>query len=384
MTEVTEKKESAAEQPFAAANNNEPGSVKRGSVSTIVAVTALMVASGAFIAGYNVWQQLNQKQTALEKRFTAEDQTIIALQSTSQDVKNNAQSLQQQLTTLDEQTKSEVNQLKQHGSTVDEHLTDLNQRLQEKRGSEWLVVEARHLIGIANYQAQLNYDVKAALSALESADQRLREADDPALLKARQALSDEITALRGVATIDTPGIALLLSQLEQQVAALPLASEEEARLPAATDNSAKKEPSALERFFLKVWSDIKGLVTIRHNTGPKGSPLMTPDQRLYLQQNLRLKLESARLALLQRDTKTFRDTITTTRQWLEQYCDTKAPATASMLTNLSPYTTLELQPTLPDISNALRLLDSWQEHRPNQIKGHTKVEAPLKKGTAAL
>lgn len=403
MTEVTEKKEtSAAEQPLQQSEANTSGEkakssgaevnatpkpgqprqekpptpaatetgAKKGGASIVIAIIALLITAGATVAGYSGWQQLKQQQTALEVRLAAEEQALTGLQSSSQSERDSAHSLQQRLATLEEG----IDGMKQHDTRLDETLAEINKRLEERRGNEWLVAEARHLINIANQQAQLNHNPKAALAALEAADQRLRDADEPALLKARQALTDDIAALRTVATVDIPGIALLLSQLEQQVAGLPLASQEEEQIAAPTETSATAEVSGLERFFLKVWSDIKGLVVIRHASGPQGSAVATPDQRLYLQQNLRLKLEIARLALLQRDTQTFRDTLATVRQWLEGYYDTKASATAAMLTSLAPFATLELQPELPDISNALRALDNWQE----QHKNRTKVEAPLK------
>lgn len=371
MTEVTENRAPAPSTPPVVAEttaSSAPGRAKRGGVSTLIAVTALVAAAGASIAGYSGWQQLIQKQAALEARIKSEEQLVSGLQSASE---SDMQTLQQQLAALRESFTA----AQQHDSRIDEGLADLNRRIEERRGNDWLVAEARHLINIASYQAQLNHDARTALTALETADQRLRDADDPALLKARQLLSSDIAALRAVASIDTPGIALLLGQLEQQVAGLPLAHQEEAPAAAPAGPATSTEPSGLERFFIKVWSDIKGLVTIRHNSGPQGSAITTPDQRIYLQQNLRLKLEVARLALLQRDTQTFRDTITTIRQWLEEYYDTQASATAAMLASLAPLATLELQPPLPDISNALHALDD----RLGQHKGGAKVEAPLKR-----
>lgn len=339
---------------------------------TVIAIIALVLVIGAAAAGYVVWQQLNQQQSALEQRLDAEEQAITGLQSSSQ---SNAQTLQHQITSLSES----VNAAKQHDTLLDERLAEINKRLEERRSNTWLVTEARHLINIASYQAQLNHNAKTALIALESADQRLRDIDDPALLKARQAVTDDIAALRAIAPVDIPGIALLLSKLEQQVATLPLADQQEQ--PATPAKAAGSgEISGVESFFHKVWSDIKGLVVIRHKSGPAGDALSTPDQRIYLQQNLRLKLETARLALLQRDTQTFRTTITTTQEWLKRYYDTGASSTSAMLTSLTPLTTIELQPELPDLSSALRLIDSWQELH----QGGAKVEIPLNKGSTAL
>lgn len=344
----------------------------KGSGGTIIAIIALILVIVAAAAGYFVWQQLNQQQSALEQRLTAEEQAISGFKSSSQ---SDAQTLQQQMSSLSEA----VNTATQHDTLLDERLSEINTRLEERRSDTWLIIEARYLINIASYQTQLNHNTKTALSALESADQRLRDIDDPSLLKARQAVTDDIAVLRAIAPVDIPGIALLLSKLEQQVATLPLADQEEQPATPA-DAVSSAEVSGVESFFHKVWSDIKGLVVIRHQSGPAGDALSTPDQRIYLQQNLRLKLETARLALLQRDTQTFQATITTTQAWLERYYDTGASSTSAMLTSLTPLATIELQPELPDLSNALRLIDSWQELHQANIKAGT----PLNKESTGL
>lgn len=388
MTEVTEKKEGTPPEtahqtpatpradeiksPAAAPASAPPQGGGRG-----LALAALLVAIAAAAAAGGGGYLMQQKQAALEARLDAEEQALSGLRSNAEAAQSDTRSLQQQLAANGEA----IAALKEGGNRIGERLSAIDQQLEQRRSNEWLVVEARHLINIASHQAQLNHDIKTALAALEAADQRLRDADDPALLKARQALSNDITTLRAVPAIDIPGIALLLSQLEQQVATLPLADDqpiEEAPAPDAAASTGE-DSSAMERFFNKVWSDIKGLVTIRHSSGPAGSPLSTPEQRIHLQQNLRLKLEVARLALLQRDTQTFRSTIATTQQWLESYYDTRASATAAMLTALSPFATLELQPPLPDISDSLRLLDEWLEKRKNR----TRVEAPRTEGMSA-
>ena len=368
-TEKTKKEADKATSEHKTKHPHHEKPVAQKSGGSAIAVIALLIAAGAVAAGYASWQRLNQKQAELESRLSSEEQTLSSLQNSSQSAQESTLSLKQQIATLTEG----VNGVKQYGARLEENMSQINQRLDERRSNEWLVAEARHLINIANHQAQLNHNTQVALTALELADQRLRDADDPSLLQVRQALTDDITSLRSVGSVDTPGIALLLSKLEQEVKTLPLVQPEREEGAAPTEGEAPEEQSGFKRLILKVWSDIKGLVTIRHNTGPEGSPLTTPDQRLYLQQNLRLKLEVARLALLQRDTQTFRDSLATVRQWLESYYDTKASATAAMLTTLTPYATLELQPELPDISHSLHMLDKWLELRKNR----TKVEAPL-------
>ncbi len=371
----TEESSSAAKtaaEPLVTKPADKRNDTKKGG-GTVIAVVALILVIGAAAAGYGGWYKLQQQQQALEQRLAAEEQTVSGIRSASQ---SDTQTLQQQINGLSEA----VNAATQHDTLLDERLTDIDKRLEERRSNTWMVSEARYLINIASYQTQLNYNIKTALVALEGADHRLRDLDDPSLLKARQIVTDNIASLRAVTPVDLPGIALLLSQLEQQVTTLPLLDQDAPPATAASATTDTAEVSGPERFLNKIWSDIKGLVVVRHNSGAKGDAVSTPDQRIYLQQNLRLKLEVARLALLQRDTRTFHGTIATIQAWLNRYYDINASSTNAMLSSLTPLATLELQPALPDLSGALHLLDSWQELH----KSNTKVETPQQKEPTSL
>ncbi len=90
---------------------------------------------------------------------------------------------------------------------------------------------------------------------------------------------------------------------------------------------------------------------------------MPPTQRAFLRQNLRLQLEAAKIALLRRDTRLFRDSINTASEWIKTYFDAQAPATISTLEALDRYATMELDPPLPDVSGSLQVLNEWLARR---------------------
>ncbi len=169
-------------------------------------------------------------------------------------------------------------------------------------------------------------------------------------------------ALRNIAPPDISAIALTLSELEDSVDNLPLRHEERPSDAEQPGDAEQQEVSGVSGFFSKVWSDLKGLVTIRRNSAAD-TALLPPGQRFFLQQNLRLKLEAARLALMQRDTQSFRNSIETAKQWLERYFNSAAASTQNMIAALSSYEALELQPELPDISAPLRALKDWREQQ---------------------
>ncbi|MFC1749322.1 uroporphyrinogen-III C-methyltransferase [Pseudomonadota bacterium] len=390
----------ASNNPTSTAANEKPIETKAAAPTTekkgagnLLSLVALVIAGGAIAAGYNAHQQINHQKTELQSLISSTEDAVASFETSTQSslslaksVKTDATALQGRVNSLEgkvntnlsqvkqaldsdlSQLNNDLAQLKQSDIALNDALANLNKSLKEKRNDDWLAAEARHLIKIATHQAQLNNNAKAAVAALEAADQRLSDSSDPSLLQVRKALTDNIIALRGVSELDITGIALTLNQLENGVSQLAFADRVEQTTQvkeavAETSDGAPEEASRAEQFASRIWADIKGLVSIRHQDRQQSTAMLPPGQQFFLQQNLRLKLETARLALLQRDTQTFQDTLGTAKKWIKTYFDTETTAVANMINSLAPYEKLDLQPTLPDISNSLRTLDAWQQQR---------------------
>lgn len=372
--EVTESTTPAeAETQSATAQENQ--GTGRGFIG-FIAFVALIVAISAFVAGYIRLQEISAQQAALGQRIDTSQTRIGELESgaesirtlakqvreTSQSTQGRLDSLADKLGGLEGKLNRSLDELRENDSALQQSLDTLRQALKSGNNDDLLVAEARHLINIAHHQAQLNHNAAAAAAALEAANQRLGDADDPALLEVRKTITDDIIALRNVAAPDISAIALTLAELEDEVDGLPLRHEEADDAPSSAAQTEQAQVSGVGGFFSKIWSDLKGLVSVRRNSAAD-TALLPPGQRFFLQQNLRLKLEAARLALMQRDTQSFRTSLETARQWLQRYFNAAAPSTDNMIATLSSYEALELQPELPDVSAALRALKDWREQR---------------------
>ncbi len=369
-------------------DETKPAENKGGRVAAIIAFIALIIAVGALAAGYQAWMHIGEQQTNLDNRINTTEKNFAAIESGSASSRSIAQTVQStnqllqtrmdsmesklgtlegKITTsvdsLDQKFSSSIGKLEQSDSAIGESLNKLNDALRASKENNLLVAEARYLINLANHQAQLNHNPAAAAAALSAANQRLSDAADPSLLTARQTLTDNIIALRNIAALDISGIALTLSQLEKSIDGLPLKSKKPAAAPKA--EASEEEASAASAVANKIWGDIKGLVSISRNSDSTSVALLPPGQRFFLVQNLRLKLEAARLALLQRDTVVFHDSLNTVKQWLETYFDTSATSSANLLSTIEPYQSLELVPALPDISKSLKALDEWSSKQNN-------------------
>jgi uroporphyrin-3 C-methyltransferase len=78
----------------------------------------------------------------------------------------------------------------------------------------------------------------------------------------------------------------------------------------------------------------------------QGDPaLLSPNQSFFLRENLKLRLLNARLALLQRDGKVFREEIRQSREQLERYFDARAKPVQAAQSTLATLATTDVAST---------------------------------------
>jgi uroporphyrin-III C-methyltransferase len=227
----------------------------------------------------------------------------------------------------------------------------------------WILYEVEYLLLNANDRLLLEADVAGALRALEAASQRLGVAADPQLLQVRTRIAQEMTALRAIPQPDIEAIALTLSALAANVSRMPLRSPVPANFSAAESPAAAAPAQGrVERFLQMLARALRGLAIIRRENRPL-EPLLPPDQAFFLYQNLQLKLESARLSALQRDTTGFRASVAGARRWLQEYFASDDPQVAAAVKELTALEREQLDWTLPDVTGSLNLLRREMEAR---------------------
>jgi len=112
----------------------------------------------------------------------------------------------------------------------------------------------------------------------------------------------------------------------------------------------------MARFFNDLWSDFRELIRVERLDRPDPA-LLAPSQAAYLRDNVRLRLLSARLALLQRDGRLYSEDIRQARVWLERYFDMQSKPVADMVAELKKIEGAQLSmalPSLEETTSALR------------------------------
>jgi uroporphyrin-III C-methyltransferase len=252
-----------------------------------------------------------------------------------------------QLQTLSTQMNQELSTLRETQDTLKSGVQALHDDIGKGRRT-WLISETENLLVIAQHRLAYARDARQALEALRVADRQLQQLGDPDFLPVRKQLEVEINALEAFERLDLSGMAQRLGQLAAHVDTLTLAPDPVHRAEGAA--TPEGEPG----FLREVWKDLRNLVSIRTTTDVR-RPLLLPEQKYFLRENLRLMLYGAQVALLHGDVTTEELNLQAARQWLHDYYDLSTPAVQSALAELDAILktrTVEL----PDISNSLKTM----------------------------
>jgi uncharacterized protein HemX len=211
--------------------------------------------------------------------------------------------------------------------------------------------EVEQVLVLASQQLQLAGNVRAALAALQAADQRLARAEKLAAAPLRRAINQDMDRLKAVPQVDIPGMAVRIDQVIAQADALPLLIPES--VPAARPARVKAgEEPGLQRAARDFWEEMKGLVRIR-DLDTQDAALVSPQQAYFLRENLTLRLLAARMSLLARDEASFRDDMRASQALVARWFDARARPTTAMLATLKQVGESPVVITLPDINASL-------------------------------
>jgi len=244
-------------------------------------------------------------------------------------------------------------------------LRQLYEQMALSRGDAMLG-DVENAVMIASQQLQLGGNVQSALLALQDADQVLSRSNQPALIGLRRHLARDIERLKAMPLND---FAAAVSKLDAVIALadqLPLVADINLR--------GRAEPGVIEparsgllglpervaRTSLQGWegfiAEMRQLVRVQRLDQPEAL-LLSPDQRFFARENLRLLLLNARLNLLARNEALFRGDIERATRAIDRWFDVNQRPVASALASMRQLqsTSLSLQmPSLAETAAAVR------------------------------
>ncbi len=304
---------------------------RRGGGSVLLWLVVVLVAVATGIGAYS----LNRKMDRLDGRMAARQQAL------------DAQAAELRLKT--DEALSTVHQMNAQFSQLEGKLADAQASLQAlqkqyddlaRNRDDWTFAEVEQMLSAASEQLQLTGNTQLALAALQSADSRLAALASPQALVVRRAIGQDIDKLKSVPSVDLAGLAIKLDDAINRVDSLPLVGEAPVThaAPAAAAASAGASAAAPGEPRWKAWwrkvsaavgTELRSVVEVRRIDNADAM-LASPDQGRFVRDNVKLRLLSARIALLSRDQTTLKSDLQAADAALARYFDGSAKSTQTV------------------------------------------------------
>jgi len=344
------------------APSEAPAATKASGGKLVPALLVLSLAGVGFL-GWQWWQmrgQLAGAQSQVAERLGQSDDMAREARAGVRQVQDSVTSLQGKVGLL------EAKMAESEGQAA--ALEDLYQEFSRTR-DERMMAEIEQAVTIASQQLQLAGNVEAALIALQGAEARLATAKEGRMGPLRRAMSHDIERLRVTPQVDVTGMTLKLEHLLEVADTLPLTFTDQAAPNAAPEKTPKgaflDDPLAYAKALAAdVWGEIRAMVRIERLDAAADPVLLSPSQSTFLRENLKIRLLTARLALLGRDARTFEADVGRSADWVARYFDQSKPEVKSALETLKRLKGVSVAPQQPMLTETMAVLQNMQGRPP--------------------
>lgn len=211
-----------------------------------------------------------------------------------------------------------------------------------------LLAEVDATLRVALQHAAITGSPEPVVTALATSDERLARASQPRLERIRLAVARDLDRLRAAASIDLPGLSARIEETARQIDGLPMVAvldrrgADEASLAPRARPATPVTPSsgppgdagegsawwvglmdAGRQWLDDVGAVLGDLVRVTRIDAPEAA-LLSPQQAWFLRENLKLKLQDARLALLGRQAELARAGLNEAAALLDRYFDPRS------------------------------------------------------------
>ncbi|END5807453.1 uroporphyrinogen-III C-methyltransferase [Salmonella enterica] len=342
---------------------------KKSKNGTALVLSAVAIAI-ALAAGIGLYGWGKQQATAQTETSDALATQLTALQKAQESQKAELEGIiKKQAAQLDDANRQLAALAKQ--------LDEVQQKVATISGSDaktWLLAQADFLVKLAGRKLWSDQDVTTAAALLKSADASLADMNDPSLITARRAITDDIASLSSVAQIDYDGIILKLNQLSNQIDNLRLADNDTDGSPMDSDSSELSSSLSEWRVNLqKSWQNfMDSFITIRRRDDT-AVPLLAPNQDVYLRENIRSRLLVAAQAVPRHQEETYRQALDNVSTWVRAYYDTDDAATKAFLEEVDKLSQQNITMDLPETLGSQAILEKLMQTRVRNLLAQPTV-----------
>lgn len=364
---VVEETREAVETTPQPENNDKKKAGNKTSLALSAIAIAIAIAAGIGLYGLNKQQATRQNATTSELSGQ-----LAALQKAQESQKS-------ELEGIIKQQADQLSQAKHEQETLTKQLDELQQKVAVISGSDattWLLAQADFLVKLAGRKLWSDQDVTTAAALLKSADASLADMNDPSLIGARRAITDDIATLSAVSQVDYDGMILKVNQLANQIDNLRLADNNDDDSPMDSDSDELSSSISEWRVNLqKSWQNfMDSFITVRRRD-ETAVPLLAPNQDIYLRENIRSRLLVAAQAVPRHQEETWKQSLDNVSTWVRAYYDTDDATTKAFLDEVDKLSQQSITMTVPETLQSQALLEKLMQTRVRNLMAQPAVTA---------
>ncbi|HDS8576195.1 TPA: uroporphyrinogen-III C-methyltransferase [Klebsiella variicola] len=364
---VVEETREAVETTPQPENNDKKKAGNKTSLALSAIAIAIAIAAGIGLYGLNKQQATRQNATTSELSGQ-----LAALQKAQESQKS-------ELEGIIKQQADQLSQAKHEQETLTKQLDELQQKVAVISGSDaktWLLAQADFLVKLAGRKLWSDQDVITAAALLKSADASLADMNDPSLIGARRAITDDIATLSAVSQVDYDGMILKVNQLANQIDNLRLADNNDDDSPMDSDSDELSSSISEWRVNLqKSWQNfMDSFITVRRRD-ETAVPLLAPNQDIYLRENIRSRLLVAAQAVPRHQEETWKQSLDNVSTWVRAYYDTDDATTKAFLDEVDKLSQQSITMTVPETLQSHALLEKLMQTRVRNLMAQPAVTA---------
>ncbi len=344
---------------------------KHGSNKTSLALSAIAIAI-ALAAGIGLYGLVKKQATNQTATSDALVTQVTALQQ--------AQLTQKaELDAVIKQQAAQLADANRQQAELTKQLDEMQQKVATISGTDaktWLLAQADFLVKLAGRKLWSDQDVTTAAALLKSADASLGDMNDPSLITARRALTEDIASLATVSQVDYDGIILKVNQLSNQIDNLRLADNNDDDSPMDSDSGELSSSLSEWRINLqKSWQNfMDSFITVRRRD-ETAVPLLAPNQDVYLRENLRSRLLVAAQAVPRHQEETYKQALDNVSTWVRAYYDTDDATTTAFLEDVDKLSQQNITMNVPDKLASQPILEKLMQTRVRNLLAQPGVAA---------
>ncbi len=345
-TVATLEHRAAASDDRRSTNANAPSS-KLAPWSLFLAGIALLLS--VLIAWWSV-----ERTKKLEKNI---GQKLVTMEAESREVRSQTKQSQEQLREMQGRQSVAESKINESQATQSQ-LEKQYQELSRSRGDGQLQ-DVENSIAAAIAQLQWSGSIRGALLALQDADNRLERMNQPPLIGVRRQIAKDMERLRLIQVADPINLTAKLDLVIESVPNLALLSGPSNTVSAPEKNTNNPNQPFLEKMSqasLNGWTSIKTeflhLFRVQRVDSPD-AVLLAPEQAYFVRENLKLRLQTARLGILARQEKMVRADTAAASEILKRFFDQKQRGVINGLAELEQVGAAPIAVELPSLAEVL-------------------------------